>query len=1024
MKNIDNHISDLITALKITTSWKDSITEFLESFPQFIEARSVNNLTCLLEDEISRDDFLTLMKPLLEKLVLSSDPDQGLNNFERFTRVYSSRSFLYKHLSAYSFLLDALITVFTTSQALSDILIRSPEYFDWLSDPDSGVFQKEKPGVLEEISQSFSHDYTEEVFIKSLHRYKSRMMLYIGIRDFLGLDAFIHTVSLISQLADYCLNLVFERARHELIHKFGCPVERATQDQEALFTIIGLGKLGGNELNYSSDIDIIFVYSEDGQTSGKSGALRKGDGVIENRLFFTKLSERILQIFSHLALGRALFRVDTRLRPDGANGPLVQSLVNYELYYSSLGRSWERQAFIKSRVIAGSDELGKRFLQILAPFIYRKYVDYKALDDLQRIKKRIETEIQIKGQTDTHVKLGTGGIREIEFSIQMLQLLYGGKIKSLRNSNTLEGIHMLQNVQLISHDEASELEQAYIFLRRVEHLLQLEEERQTHVLPTDEKRLQILAERMGYHDHSSVVFQTALDQHRKNVQKFFKKVFVQWSDMDDSERFLWVRQLDEEPRLIEDIKQRFVSYGIKDFEHALQNLRILGRSDEELPQTSDIRNVFWDLLPRILKSLYSAWNPDAALAGLPQFIDRYHARKTFYEMMCRYNHVVDLLISLFGSGQYLSTRLICNPYYFDALIGEGYLIRDDATPIQLNQLMNAPLDRWKKQALFYQGLELLKIALRDVVKMDEIEKTEMLLTELAEKMIREGCERLKIEFDPFPPLIVLGLGKLGSYELSYNSDLDMLFVCDGSPEEVYLAEKFVKRFIDLVGSTLYQIDLRLRPYGDQGSMVPSMQQCLQYYSRRTDLWERMAMSRTRLIWGDSALGKRFLESADEFIYGKPVAGESIRDVLHLRDRIKKERLSGQDQIFHLKASDGSLMDIEFLVQILSIKFLSSNRQNFPKHTLGILSDLAAGGIIDAIELEALKEAYLFYREVEGIIRLLTNTVSDTINTDDPMILWVQRAVGLHANVKVFTNYLEQCSQEVHRIFQQKLQALL
>lgn len=1011
MKKPSKNISNPFSYLREEDDLEKKIPEILSQYPGFQQSRSIHNVILLMKEPSTRKNFIRIVVPLFNALLESPDPDRGLNNFERFLSAYPHKDLLYRDLIKNSTHLQWLVQFFSISQALSDALIRNPNFFDWLRDPKTHARIDKTGGILKEAKSFISDD--EIKITQAIFDFKSRITLYIGLRDFMNLDSFQKTVSLISMLADTCLEMACQATWRELTERFGEPKDRF--GNHATFSILGLGKLGGLELNYSSDIDLIFIYSEDGQTTGKKTAVREREGMIDNVLFFTKMAERIITILSDRSGGKAIFRVDTRLRPEGASGSLVRSLESYELYYSSLGRSWEKQAFIKARCVAGDKKLGQAFLSMIEPFVYRKYLDYKTLGDLQRIKKRIEDEVKKKGQTETHVKLGSGGIREIEFSVQMLQLLYGGKIKSLRDPNTLSCLQKLRHANLVTKEELTDLTEAYVFLRRVEHMLQLEEERQTHVLPADETSQVYLAKRLGFFDQPHIEFSLTYGIHRQKVQQFFSRIFFEWEVKGDSERILWLNQIDEESEMKDEIREKLLSFGLKDPERALEHLRLLGQSDRELPVTSEIRNIFISVLPRILNSLYAAWDPDAALSRLPHFVEKYYARKTFYELLLGYSHVVDLLVSLFGSGELLSQRLLNAPQFFDDLIGEGYLVE----PFQVKFSSSIEtIEKWKKHLAEIYMLEMLKIGLRYVVKMDDVRKTTGTLSLLAQEIISASASYLSRESNrPLPRLVIIGLGKLGTHELGFGSDLDLLFVCDGSPDEAFMAEDFVKKLIDLIGSNLYQIDVRLRPHGEQGALVPTFEKCKEYYSRGGELWERMALSRYRTIWGDQSLSDGLTQLLHQFVYRGGIRDKDKETFISLRDKIKRDRLLGKKG-FHLKASDGSLLDIEFLIQFLSLRYLKQKHEH--KHLLESIKDLSAESILNTQEAGILSSAYLFYREIDCIMRLLLGNKSEILTENSKILLPIERGLGFHQKGRYLWSEIKMYRKHITEIIRTKM----
>lgn len=1004
-----------------------SLERELKSFGFSDPSGVFRNLLSLFENPVARQDFLEILEYLVLLLQKSPAPDLSLNHFERFCVNAFSSSHLYAFLKNAPRTFELLIHLFGTSPALAEVLIRNPEYFDWLCDPlvlekswTQESFHNEIDAVLEQAQYSSST-------LNTLRRFKRRQMLRIGARDMLGLSPLEETTRDISYLADVCLDWAYRWAYRELEKKFGEPRRESASWEASRFAVIGMGKLGGLELNYSSDIDVMFVYDSEGVTSGGS------EISIDNHRFFTRLAQRMLQILGTMTREGSLYRVDARLRPEGATGPLVRSLESFENYYATWGRAWERQALIKARVVAGNQDLGDQFLQCMIPFIYRRYMDYQAIEEMKGIKDRIDQEVTRRGENERNVKLGTGGIREIEFGIQILQLLYGGKIKTLREGNSLGAILKLEKEGLLNPDVSSELRLAYVFLRRVEHLLQLEYERQTHILPEEPQRLELLARRLGY--ESSKNFFKDYQTHTHQVRAFYQNVFSDlMSAQPREEGGNLFANLFEKGEASSEEKKLLQSLGFADVEGAARNLLSLARGQDYTHISAETLHGFTRFLPVFLEALKKSFDPDQSLMGLERFVSSYKTRGGLFETLQASKKMTELLVMLFGISPFLSSILMRNPDFFD-LISEGVLEErheDEADIRGRSNLFERSEDFEKRLLLLreYRDIEVLKQGLRDILGLDPPMRVIEGLSRLAEKIIHDAFEMAKSFFEtkyhrPSPSLAVMGLGKLGGRELNYASDLDLLFVGPEDTEELGASYGLANIFMDVLGRStaegfLYRVDTRLRPDGIKGPLVPSLGACRAYYGASPSIWERMAFTRARWIEGDESLGSQASEIFSEFVFRKPPTEDEICEIKNLRERIFHERCGDTPAGFDVKSGIGGLLDIEFLAQFLQLKWGKEKRELRETHTLKLLQRLASAKALPQGEVGLLVEAYLFYRDVESTLRLVKDRATDFIPHESGWASKIQRKMNLAFDAEKFFEKLDHFSRVVRYIYQKYL----
>src|SRR5262245_5829441 len=481
-------------------------------------AGALANLRRLAETPDVRDLLAPVLPRLLHHLGASADPDMALNNLERLAAAALDRRGFYGLLVAHPEAIPILTTLAAASQFLADALIRSPQTVPWLLDPR--VMQtRSREAMHAEVATASRPFRTEEARLNALRRVKRRELCRIGLRDLLGDADLVTTTQELSELADACLAQSLLTVEPSLEARYGRP-EHAGEDGRRAptrFAVIALGKLGGAELNYSSDIDLCFVYEAEGETAGPE--------VVSNRTYFARLSERLIGALTTMTEEGAAYRVDLRLRPEGTSGALALPLAAYRAYHTTRGALWERQALIKARVAAGDDRVGQAFLDLAREIVYRPGLEREAVGEIRAMKNRIDRLLRARGQQERHVKLGVGGIRDIEFHVQALQLLYGAQDPWLRERNSLRALHRLAERGYLSWEESGQLAHAYEFLRRIEHRLQILHALQTHTLPADPGELAKLARRLGYVGERETVARELVqdyDRTRRTVRTAFE----------------------------------------------------------------------------------------------------------------------------------------------------------------------------------------------------------------------------------------------------------------------------------------------------------------------------------------------------------------------------------------------------------------------------------------------------------------------------------------------------------------------
>ncbi|MDH3976791.1 MAG: bifunctional [glutamate--ammonia ligase]-adenylyl-L-tyrosine phosphorylase/[glutamate--ammonia-ligase] adenylyltransferase, partial [Deltaproteobacteria bacterium] len=596
MKDKIDLAEKLITA--IGAEDEKEISSVLQVLSLRERERSLKNIKLLLE----KGAFKGMEGEMINSAVQSPDPDLALNNAERLVGCLPVET-IHKALGKPDLMSD-LFTLCGGSQFLSNILFRYSSLFDWLFMEGNISESLSFEDKLSRLRGELEGVRDMKALQKVLRNFKHRDYLRIGARDLTGAAGMAEVAAEISDLAAVSLQGAYEVISSMLKSEYGAPLYKDPQgnEKEADFVVLGMGKLGGRELNFSSDIDLIFLYTtEKGETTGiadESGNLNEQISIHE---FFTKMGKMIVKALNEVTEDGFVFRVDMDLRPEGKSGDLACSLRSAEIYYESWGQTWERSAMLKARPLAGDIALGENFLQLLNPFMYRRFLDYTAIEEIRAMKRKIDASIARDDQSFTNIKLGTGGIREIEFFIQALQLINSGKNAKLREKNSLRALKKLAKEGLISDDECQKLSHAYIFLRTVEHRLQIFQERQTHTLPTKEEAMEMLARRVGYREDPLPEFLKDHSMHTANVKEIYSSLFHEAADKLEEETSPELLELLEGLLNKDEAVERLSNYGFKEPANAFQNLSLLWNGPPFAHFTEKSRGVLRRVAPYILK---------------------------------------------------------------------------------------------------------------------------------------------------------------------------------------------------------------------------------------------------------------------------------------------------------------------------------------------------------------------------------------------------------------------------------------
>ncbi len=910
-----------------------------------------------------------------------------------------------------------LAALFGGSSVLSELLAGKPDWIaaPWL-DPADLRHPRQMQGMRREVRRWLNpllqtRDYAAG--FARLREFKEREMLRIAVRDLARLGTLGEIMLEISDVADIGLEAIYDLCRQPLVERLGRPYHRGPDGtwHETGFCVVGLGKLGGQELNYSSDVDVIFVYSDEGTVFKAPPAESKAVGQgMRNHQFFTRLAEAIIAEVGRLTPEGRLFRIDVRLRPEGNAGPLVRSLESYENYYAQWGQTWERMMLIKARPLAGDPELAAEFLEMIQPFRYPRSLGERIFHEVTAMKQRIETEVIKAGEIERNVKLGRGGIREVEFIAQALQLLHGGTIPFLQGAKTLPALEKLVQYNFLLAGDARALRQAYCFLRDLEHRLQMEANRQTHTVPTAGPDRQRLAALMGQSGVAN--FDAALKKHTAKVRAIYDRLFKSGEPVPDHGLPLQFEGADPEWETL------LAGHSFRDPGKARRVLASLVHGPGYIHVSPHTVELARQLLPQLLalcprkgttpppmtpdRSLAPAADhrlpapspvlsdPDRVLARLDSFVTAYGARSVMFESWTNNPSVFTMLLLLFDRSEFLAEIAIRTPDLLDEMTQRGRLRRSKDTEETLKELRFGSEDAdqrlWIRR---YHQAELMRIGLRDILGLVDIDQNLAELTALAEACLQYALEVvLRKNRVRKSQLAIIGLGKLGGAELTYGSDLDMIFVADTQVSNLPRLQRLAVELMDLLSSqtelgVTYQTDARLRPDGAKGLMVNTLKGYEDYYRQRALLWEIQTLTRSRPVAGDAVVGRQFQEMAATLANfrqpSQPLAAYRAdwkAEVSRMRLRIEKERTPAGQRDLAFKTGTGGLMDAEFVAQALCLE-----RGWHEANTLKCLKRAQDESAIPAADAARLLEGYRNLQRLENILRRWSLAGESVLPTD-------------------------------------------
>ncbi|MCL6268355.1 bifunctional [glutamate--ammonia ligase]-adenylyl-L-tyrosine phosphorylase/[glutamate--ammonia-ligase] adenylyltransferase [Sansalvadorimonas sp. 2012CJ34-2] len=869
----------------------------------------------------------------------------------------------------------------------------------------SGALYKsfEENELDHELTQLLDGCDSEEMLMSLLRQFRRKQQMRTIFRDLNRLVPMTETTTDVTSLADSCIKQACDWLYEDCCKTIGTPMgsEDGGPLRQQHITVLGMGKLGARELNLSSDIDLIFCYPSKGETQGAPRTLT-------NQEFFIRLGQRLIKVLDSQTVDGFVFRVDMRLRPYGQSGALALSFSAMEQYYQDQGRDWERYAMIKARVITGDKADGQELMDMLRPFVYRRYIDFGAISALRDMKRMIQREVA-RRSLQNNIKLGHGGIREIEFVVQSFQLIHGGRDRSLQKRPLLEVLEHLGSSQYLPSQICQDLREANEFLRNLEHALQAVADRQTQTLPSSEDDLQKLSWIMGF--DSETGFLDHLNVIRDKVSQHFEAIISENDDTEQKEDSnleewdsFWSSQLpsEEELALLErmgfqspvDVHQRLL---------VLRDGKVLKTARRQSTERID------QFMPRLLQAVLREDNPDQALLRVLTIVEAVLRRTAYLVLLIENPGALEHLVSLCAASPMITDQIARHPALLDEFLNLGSLYSppeknelEDELRQQLAHIPEDDLETQMESLRYFRMSHMLRVAAAQVAGKMPLMKESDYLTWTAESILRavldiawkqlaaKHGEPSFDEGDNPPGFLIVGYGKLGGIEMGPGSDLDLVFIHNGNSRKMTSGEKPLEnsmfftrlgqRIVHMLDTStisgqLYEVDMRLRPSGNSGLLVSSLTAFEKYQNKEAWTWEHQALVRARVVAGDPSLAQQFESVRANILSNKREQGKLLDEVREMREKMAKslgtkatkagtsEEAWDSKGEFHLKHDRGGIVDIEFLVQYAVLAW-SHDHPSLTRWSdnIRILEDLEHAGLLSHEDAVVMNEAYQSYRK--------------------------------------------------------------
>ena len=923
--------------------------------------QACRTLQSLAGHDVPDSEFEALLTVVMPVLKQSADPDRAVANLGRWADAVGSRTAGYWTLIGYPAAAAMLLTLFAASQFFAELLIANPEYLEVLTNPTIRDRGRGVDALWADLSRRVGIGKTPNACRDALRRFKPPEVLRIGARDLLGFADVPETIRAISDFADVCVRMALQIG-----------LEERTLVNPA-FAVFALGKLGGRELNYASDIDLIFVYGDD---------MPAADAV--------KLGETVRDTLAKPTDAGFVFRVDLRLRPEGRFGPVSRSLESCRAYYESWAEPWERQALLKVRFVAGDTTVGAAFTQMAEAFVYRSRVEESFVESIQANKRRLEQKVARAGDEGINVKEGVGGIRDVEFTVQLMQLVAGGANPALRGGSTLTALSALTEAGLLTPGESAVFAESYVFLRNVEHRLQLRDELPVRSLPRDPAELRRFGRRLGYLDGSD--FLADYKKHTVRTHALFIRLFY-GSALPDSSAPLaeWVLAPDDDLSAASALHSALEERGFLDPAAALQTLQRSVSGSQYGGISPEDRAAFAALVPALLDAAGQTDAPDTALHGLDLLADAVPSRAALFRTLADSRMLMPRLVALAAGSPYLWQSLLGHLELLDLLADDEAM---DAPPRFRPALTVSEIAGQTRRARLHTGA-------RDLWGLADTAQVLTETTSAAEAALSSALTLARVELGFTGEFAIIGLGKLGGGELGCGSDLDVIYIAGSEDLEAAtrLAERVQRLLKDDLGrfGIRYELDARLRPEGRKGQLVLDLDAYAAYYAQSAATWERQMLVKAHFVAGDAELGRAFTNLAETVVYGAAWTEVAQTEVQAMKRRIETERLHDPHD---LKLGPGGLSDIEWTAQLLQLRFGPKRSRLRTTNTLDALRRLRDDAFLTQADWESLSETYLALARLRNRLFLksgLTMSVPPAL----PESLRVQRISAREVCLRLF-----------------------
>ena len=926
-----------------------------------------------------------------EAAVATPDPERALKNFEGLLQ--SSPELLKEHEHQ----IDKIAQLFSYSQFLSDYSIKNPAHLSAalknLLDPISKQVIISGASVMYNVYTMKYPQIFKQQTMKLLREIKKRYLLGITLKDICGITSPAGCMAELSILAEAIIEIALTLSQVFIKERFG-------DLKDDSFSVIGLGKLGPGELNYSSDIDIISVYR-----SGEllSSGILTPSGVRVNKIYsheyFCRLTETLTSFLLSPTEDGVAYRVDLRLRPNGQKGEISLSLDSYISYYEAWGKTWERLALIRARPVAGDNALGEMFINAIEPFVWKRSMDYNDIDEIRDLKRKIDIISDV-----SDIKRGYGGIREIEFFVHAFQLLYGAEIKNLRTGTLTAVLGELSNEGFLSQSDARVLSESYLFLRRLEHLLQMKDDLQTYSLPSQPGELKILSKKMHFPHERDFISELRLK--RLMVRDMYISLLGGPDTQHEVMAFL-------EGELTDSATMNYLSFkGFKNPDSAFKNVKAL-HEQMSLGKTLRERTLLRKIIPLFFEHIVKSGNKDRALSMFVTFLEKIGSHESYIDLLLQRSDTRKILVTTFSTSTYF-TRLLLGLENLEGIF-EYPDIRTDYKSLQerlVNILRNnlEPMNAIRE----FKSVEELKSGLLFMKGVIDVYGFSHALSMLADTIIRAILKYFSAEKN----FAVLGLGGFGARELNIGSDLDLIFIRtqeQPSPGGIASGEKgFAEELIKLLSGYTergfaYKVDMRLRPDGSKGILVNDIDGYKNYYLKSAHLWEIQSLLRARPIAGNMHLLKAFQHLKRQIIMqrGKEISGPDVKD---MRKRILHE-VSMESSGYDMKLGPGGIKEIEFLIQYLQLKHAAMQPELITHNTVTAIKRLSRYAILDVDTEEFFLHAHKYMRTTDTLLRF---NEEDVLKIDSEFIDIIIRFLNIETK-DILIAQIEDMRQKVLEI---------